>query len=318
MVQFIRWLCLARSKYYDWSRRYGKANEHNGLVPRDFWLEPAEVAAILQFHAEHPLEGYRRLAFMMLDADVAAAAPATVYRVLHNAGVMRRHNGKPSLKGKGFHQPKRPHEHWHVDVSYLNVRGTFYYICTVLDGYSRAVVHWDVRERMKTRDVEVILQRAREKYPEARPRIISDNGPQFVAKEFKAFIRLCEMSHVKTSPFYPQSNGKVERWHKTLKSECIRPETPLSLEDAFRIVKRYVDHYNTVRLHGAIGYVTPADKLAGKEKAIWASRDRKLEAARTRRQQLRTKLLTRQEGSGEVQVRGETETGSAGGQLVEG
>ena len=136
--------------------------------------------------------------------------------------------------------------------------------------------------------IEIILQRAREKFPDVRPRIISDNGPQFIARDFKQFIRICGMTHVKTSPYYPQSNGKLERWHKSLKSECIRPGTPLSLEDARRLVAGYVEHYNTVRLHSAIGYVTPADKLAGREQQIFAARDAKLEAARVARQQRRT------------------------------
>ena len=136
-------------------------------------------------------------------------------------------------------------------------------------------------------EVETIIQRARERYPEARPRIISDNGPQFIARDFKEFIRICGMTHVRTSPYYPQSNGKIERWHRSLKSECIRPSVPLSLEDARRLVEDYVDHYNRVRLHSAIGYIAPADKLTGRGPAIFADRDRKLEAARERRQQVR-------------------------------
>lgn len=86
---------------------------------------------------------------------------------------------------------------------------------------------------------------------------------------------------------WPQSNGKIERWHRSLKSECIRPGTPLSLDDARRLVEGYVGHYNKVRLHSAIGYVTPAAKLAGREPAIFAERDRKLEEARQRRQKVR-------------------------------
>ena len=230
------------------------------------------------------MEGYRRLAFMMLDADVVAVSPSSVYRVLRDAGRLAKWNGKPSRKGTGFQQPLGPHEHWHVDVSYINVSGTFYYLCSVLDGYSRSIVHWELRESMKEAEIEILLQRAREKFPEARPRIISDNGPQFIARDFKEFIRLCGMTHVRTSPYYPQSNGKLERWHKSLKSECIRPGTPLNLEDARRLVVGYVEHYNTVRLHSAIGYVAPADKLAGREAAIFVERDRKLEEARGRRQ----------------------------------
>ena len=95
------------------------------------------------------------------------------------------------------------------------------------------------------------------------------------------------MTQVRTSPYYPQSNGKIERWHKTLKGECIRVKTPLSLDDSRRIVADFVAHYNEVRLHGAIGYVTPADKLAGRERAIFNERDRKLGAARERRRAAR-------------------------------
>ena len=95
----------------------------------------------------------------------------------------------------------------------------------------------------------MILQRAKEKYPEAKPRIISDNGPQFIARDFKEFIRISGMTHVRTSPYYPQSNGKIERWHKSLKSECIRPGTPLSPDDALRLVQGYVEHYNNTRLN---------------------------------------------------------------------
>jgi len=133
---------------------------------------------------------------------------------------------------------------------------------------------------MTEADIEVILQRAREKFPQARPRIISDNGPQFIAKGFKEYIRICGMTHVRTSPYYPQSNGKIERWHRSVKSECIRPTTPLTLGDARRVVRKFVAVYNTQRLHSAIGYVTPQDKLEGRETLIFAERNRKLAQAR--------------------------------------
>jgi putative transposase len=126
------------------------------------------------------------------------------------------------------------HQHWHIDVSYINISETFY------------------------------LERARELHPQANPWIISDNGLQFIGKDFKEFIRISGMTHVRTSPYYPQSNGKIERWHKSLKGECIRPETPSSLEDARCLVAGYVGYYNNVRLNSAIGYITPKDILAGR------------------------------------------------------
>ena len=281
---------IASSKYHDWQGRYGQVNEHNAWIPRDHWVDEEEKRAILDFHRQYPLEGYRRLTFMMLDRDVVAVSPSSVYRVLRGAGLRRRWNHKPSKKGTGFVQSLRAHEHWHVDISYINVCGTFYYLCTLLDGCSRYVVHWEIRESLTEAEIEIILQRAREKFPGVTPRIISDNGPQFMANDFKTFpsrlrasIRICGMTHVRTSPYYPQSNGKLERWHRSIKGECIRPDTPLSLEDARRSVSRYVEHYNTVRLHSAIGYVAPKDKLEGRETEIFAERDRKLAEARERR-----------------------------------
>jgi transposase InsO family protein len=281
--RLLAWLQLGASKFQQWKQRYGRANEHNVLVPRDHWLAPAEQQAILDFHGRYPLEGYRRLAFMMLDADVAAASPSSVYRVLKRAGRLDRRGWAPSKKGTGFQQPLRPHQHWHVDISYINAGGTFYFLCSVLDGYSRSIVHWELRESMKEPETETVVQRGLEKFPGQRPRIISDNGPQFVARDFKLFVRLAGLTHVRTSPYYPQSNGKLERWHKSLKTECIRPACPASADEARRLVSKYVEHYNHVRLHSAIGYVTPADKLNGLEQTIHDERDRKLEQARTRR-----------------------------------
>jgi len=279
----VLWLGITLSKFHDWRRRYGRVNEHNAWVPRDHWLEDWEKQAIIRFSFEYPLEGYRRLAFMMLDHDVVAVSPSSVYRVLKAAGRIGRSTSKPSKKGTGFHQPKKPHEHWHIDISYINIHGTFYYLTTILDGYSRYIVHWEIRRSMTEQDELVVLQRAREKFPNETPRIISDNGSQFVAKDFKEYIRICGMTHVRTSPYYPQSNGKLERFHGSIKGECIRPGTPISLEDALRIVGRYVEHYNQVRLHSAVGYIAPADKLAGRETEIFAARDRKLTEARERR-----------------------------------
>jgi transposase InsO family protein len=234
--------------------------------------------------------------------------------VLKQAGLLSRWKGKSSRKGSGFEQPLEPHQHWHVDVSYINLSGTFYYLCSVLDGCSRLLVHWDLRESMKEADIEIILERAKEKHPEARPRIISDNGPQFIARDFKEFIRISGMTHVRTSPFYPQSNGKIERWHKSLKRECIRPLTPLTLEDARRLIQSYVDHYNTVRLHSAIGYVTPQDRIAGRQAEIHAARGRKLEQARSQRQLRRQRAVSSSltSGTSTIPSPGETEAGTAG------
>jgi putative transposase len=212
------------------------------MVPRDWWLEDWEKGAIVDYHDRHPLEGYRRLTFMMLDDDVVAVSPASVYRVLKQANRLDRRQFSPSKKGTGFVQPLVAHEHWHVDVSYINVSGTFYYLTSVLDGCSRYIVHWEIRESMTERDVETIVQRALERHPGEKPRIISDNGPQFIARDFKEFIRLTGVTHVRTSPYYPQSNGKLERWHGSLKRECVRPAAVFSFDEARCRISSHVDY----------------------------------------------------------------------------
>ncbi len=293
-LQLVDWVGIGRSKFYDWSLRYGMVNEHNAHIPRDTWLEDWEREAIFDFHSKNPLEGYRRLTFMMIDREVVAVSPSTVYRVLKQRGVLDRKWSKKSLKGTGYVQPLKPHEEWHIDISYLNIGGTFFYLCTILDGYSRYVVHWEIRESMQEWEVELVIQRGREKFPDASPRIISDNGPQFIAKDFKEFVRVCGMTHVRTSVNYPQANGKLERYHRTLKGDCIRVVQPQTKEEAEKVVAKFVLHYNEERLHSAIGYITPKDKLEGREEAIFKARDERLAEAREKRRQNRIRLRSEQ------------------------
>ena len=226
--QIQKWIGIWSSTYCSWTKNYGRAFEHNGWIPRDHWLDEWEKQAILQFHFDHPLAGYRRLTYMMIDANVVACSAATVYRILSDAGLLKRNNQR-SKKGTGFQQPLVAHEHWHIDISYLNIAGTFYFMATILDGFSRSIVHWDIREKMEEVDIEIIIQVGREKYPGVTPRIISDNGPQFIVKDFK----------------------------------------------------------HTIRLHSAIGYVTPLAMLEGRQQAIFDERDRKLEQARELRAKTR-------------------------------
>ena len=302
VVLVLGWLCLSRSTYYSWEDRYGKVNEHNKEIPRDHWLQVWEKEKIIEYYRQNPLEGYRRLTYMMLDAGVVAVSPSSVYRVLKMAGLLEKWSRKESKKGTGFVAPLAAHEHWHVDIAYLNVGGTFYYLCSVLDGYSRYIVHSEMGKSMTEAEVELILQRAKEKYPNAKPRIITDNGPQFIAKDFKEFIRQAGMTHVKTSPYYPQSNGKIERWHKSFKTEGWRPGLAGNEEEAEALKEKYVVHYNETRLHSAIGYVTPKDKLEGREHEIWKRRDEQLENARVHRANKRQELHIRT--SSETLVKG--------------
>ncbi len=280
---FLNHLDLQRSRYYDWVKRYDQVKQSNACLPKSHWLLDWEKEAIIAFYHTQEACGYRRLTYVMLDQNIVAVSPSSVYRVLLFAGLIRKKACKTSKKGLGFDQPTTAHQHWHIDISYINVCGTFYYLCGVLDGYSRFIVAYDLREAMTEREIEIIIQQALEKYPTAKPRIISDNGPQFIANDFKEFIRHVQITHVKTSPYYPQSNGKIERWHKSLKGECVRVKTPISFDNAKQCIAEYINHYNDVRLHSAIGYVTPADKLNGNDNSIFEERKIKLARARQAR-----------------------------------
>lgn len=278
--QILNFLALPKSRYYDWITRQGQPNRHNGLMPKAHWILPLERAVILDYCKDKMDEGYRRLTYMMLDADIAAVSPSSTYRILKEAGYLRRWNPGKSTKGDGFKQPLKPHEHWHVDISYINILGTMFFLISVLDGASRYIVHHELRTNMSGYDVELTIERAKEKFPEARPRIISDNGSQFISKDFKEFIRHSRFTHVRTSVAYPQSNGKLERFHGTIKSEEIRRNSYLSVPDARNRIAQYIDYYNTERLHSAIHYLTPLDVLLGRIKERLDKRQAKLDAAR--------------------------------------
>lgn len=281
--RLLQWLSLPQSKFYQWVGRCSLPNRHNGNIPRRHWITDDEKQAILDFQAKHPEEGYRVLTYMMMDEGIVAVSPATVYRVLRQANRLQRWDRKPSRKGQGFDQPNRPHQHWHIDISYVNIVGTFYYLIAVLDGYSRYIIHWELRESMTSDDVQTTLQRAVEKAGRSAENLISDNGRQFVAREFRHFLRLKGMKHVTTSPYYPQSNGKLERAHKTIKGQAIRKQVILSYQDAVDNLTTFIDHYNQHRLHAALQYVTPKHMLEGTAQHVWDRRDQFLAEARRKR-----------------------------------
>ena len=285
------WVGISPQRLCEWRRRLGLANRHNAAVPRTNWLSEAERMRIVDFYLKHCEDGYRRCAYMMIDADIVWAAPSTVYKILCKAGAIRAGNRRQRHKGKGdgFEQPVSIHEHWHVDITYVRVGGKHGFLTTVIDGYSRYILVSRLTETMKDDDVGIAVQIARERFPDTHSRIISDNGSQFVGKEFQEFIGMHGFTHVRTSPYYPQSNGKIERWHKSLKGECVRRKSLTDLEQAQETIDAYVDYYNQVRLHSAIGYVTPTDMLKGRQREIHAARDEKLRCGReTRRKEVVT------------------------------
>jgi len=283
----LEWLGLKKNKYHQWRQRLGMPNKHNGKMPRMNWILPWERDAIIAYRHGHREEGYRPLTYMMLDENVVAVSPSTTYRVLKGAGLLSRWNPGKALKKKGFDQPLAVHEHWHIDIKYVNFHGTFLFLISVIDGCSRYIVHHELRVTMQEYDVQLTLERALQRFPGVRPRIISDNGSQFIAQDFTEYMRANGLHHVRTSICHPQSNGKLERFHKTISQECLRRQSMIDLDDARRRIAEYIEIYNTKRLHSAIYFLTPADVLEGRAKQRIAEREAKLASAQEQRRHAR-------------------------------
>ena len=278
---------LNKVTYYRWLKRCGQPNRHNGKIPKSHWLTPEEIKMIedyarghYSFNDYYLRDGYRRIAYNMLDEDIVAASPSSVYRVLKIAGLLNLWNTeKKNLKGSGFKQPDGPHKHWHTDIKYLNFNGSFLFLISVIDGYSRYIVHHEIRHTMTSYDTELIVQKAMDKFPGVKPRIITDNGAQYISKEFKQFIKQAELEHITTSVKYPQSNGKIERFHRSINQECLRIISPVSFDEYKIYVEDYVNFYNTKRLHASLNYLTPEDYLVGRKNDKLKLREAKLENA---------------------------------------
>lgn len=277
----LKWLGISRSKYYDWLSRDSFFISHNGKIPKSHWILEWEKEAIINYAMCHTMEGYRRLTYMMLDEDVVAVSPSSVYRVLKKAGLLNRWNVvSTNMKNNGFIQPEGFNEHWHIDIKYVNFKGTFLFLIAIIDGYTRYIVHHELRTHMQESDVEIVVQRALEKYPNVKPRLISDNGTQFISKDFASYMRTVGLQHVRTSVMYPQSNGKIERFHRTVHTECLQQKSLINLEDARRQLAEYIEFYNTKRLHSSLFYLTPEDYVNGKIEKRLEDRRTKLSKAK--------------------------------------
>jgi len=274
---------VSRRTFREWQNRKEEENRHNGHIPREHWVTPTEQEAIIRYCEERMENGYRTLCWLMVDADIAAVSPATVYNVLKKSGLTKKWAETAEEAKQGFEQPKAVHEQWHIDFSYIRVCGVYYYFISVMDGFSRKILSWDLCQSMEGLWAEIAVTKAKEKYPFAKPRIITDNGSQFISKDFWELTRLLEIEHTFTSPGHPQSNGKLERFHRTLKSEHVRTSAYLSYKDAKERMGRWIEYYNEKRLHAALYYLPPEDVFQGMKEMRLAERKEKLYTARINR-----------------------------------
>ena len=286
----LRLLGLKPARYWQWRERArrGALGDRPPVAPALDQLLPEERAAVIDYALAHPKDGYRRLTWQMVDEDVACLSPASVYRVLNESDLLYRWK-RSRAAGTAPPRPTRPHERWHTDLMYLRIGDSFYFLVTVLDGYSRYVVHWDLLTAMTALDVRRVVEEAL-RMTGAHPQVVSDNGSQFTAGEFKQLVRLFALEHIRIRTYHPESNGVLERFHRSTREALADVELE-NLGRARAIIARWIEHYNSQRLHAGLGYLPPAEYYRGNPAARQEQRREKLIAARVRRRELNGQRL---------------------------
>jgi putative transposase len=282
----LKYAGIPHRTWHEWAQRRGAETKHNNNIPKAYYLTPEEIQAIIAYCTSNPLKGYRMQSWEMVDKDVAFVSCSSVYNVIKRHNLDKKWVEATETAKQGFDQPQAVHEQWHIDFSYIKIQNSFYYFIGILDGYSRKILNWRLCKNMEGVNAEILVAETKEMYPEAvNPRLISDNGSQFISKDFEELLALLEFGHTLTSPNHPQSNGKLERFHRTLKTEHVRRSSYLEYQDACIRLAKWIAYYNCERLHSAIWYLTPNDVFYGRTAVRLAERTEKLHTACIKRQE---------------------------------
>jgi len=271
-------LRLPRSTYYRWLKRLseGRLKDKKSGSPIS-WnkIRPEEETWILAGARASPELSCRQLALTITDSKGTYLSESTVYRVLRKAGLIKPAEIIGFKAGKEYrHKTKQPNELWASDCCHLKVMDWgWYYLETVMDDFSRFILSWDLKTDMTGRSLEDVMQQAVDftgmtDVPlEDRTVLLSDNGAGYISQQFNEYLRLVGIKHITASPFHPQTNGKIERYHRTLKGEINRVpfEMPGELKEAIRA---FIEYYNYRRYHEGLGNVTPHDVYTGKHLEI--------------------------------------------------
>ncbi len=267
-------LGLAKSTYYRWLKRQagGRLQDRKGGSPVP-WnkLRPEEEEMILVLARAFPELSSRELALRIVDTEGLYVSESTIFRALKREGLIKPAEIVGFKAGKEYHRKtKRVNELWATDCSHIKVIDWgWYYLVTVMDDYSRFILAWELKSDMASNSLIDVVQKAVDATGmtdvpvEDRAMLLSDNGPGYISRQFGDYLRLVGIRHILASPYHPQTNGKIERYHRTLKGELsLMPcEMPGELKEAIRA---FIDYYNYRRYHEGLGDVTPYDVYIGK------------------------------------------------------
>jgi len=270
-------LDIPKSTYYRWCRRAKREGLEDGPGgSRTPWnrLTPEEESMVLEVAHEMPELSSRQLSAWTTDHKGFSVSESTVYRILRREGLIK----APEMRlvaGKEYHRKTtHPHQMWATDASYFKVVGWgYYYLVTVMDDYSRFILAWELQRDMTADSLIEVVQEAidathmTEVPVEDRTRLLSDNGSGYLSRAFRDHLHLVGIKHILAAPFHPQTNGKLERYHQSVKRDVnqVPYDYPGDLEQA---IGDFVDYYNHRRYHKALGNVTPADVLKGRREQI--------------------------------------------------
>jgi putative transposase len=278
-------LGVPRSTFYGWYHRYRDEGDA-GLAPRasrrqQFWNRiPDQVRErVVEIALEKTEMSPRQLAWHITDTEGYFISESSVYRILKGYDLITSPVFQLVSAKDAFDQPtKRVNEMWQTDFTQFKVVDWgWYYLCTVLDDYSRYILAWHLAPTMGSQDVEAALNIAVEKTGVAhikvkhRPRLLSDNGSAFISEALARYLKQYQMQHVRGAPYHPQTQGKIERYHRSMKSivKLDNYYTPAALEHA---IASFVDYYNTQRYHESLDNLTPADMYFGRREEVLSRR----------------------------------------------
>ena len=296
---------VSKSSFYEWYRRYLEDGieglKDRTRCPEKFWnrIPESERERIVEHALEHPALSCREVAVRITGENGYFVSESSVYRILKAAGlVVSPVFAVQSAKDKFQHPTTRINELWQTDFTYFKISAWgWYYLSTVMDDYSRMILAWKLCSGMSAEDVKETLDRAIEftgvhnAEVIQRPRLLSDNGPCYISKDLLEYLETHRMDHTRGRPFHPMTQGKIERYHRSMKNIILLDNYYLPMELEARI-SRWVDYYNNERYHESLGNITPRDKYCGREEGIFARRRQiKKQTIKKRRQVYRYQQL---------------------------
>lgn len=292
-------LGLNRPRYYDWKARWEKAGRE-GLMDRmsgpdncPHSLLDEEKETVYEMAEKHPEIKHRKLAYKMQNEGHCYVSPSSVYRLLKARGLIKEREIDPdgSVPNSRDDGPDTPNRQWHTDITYVPVGDRWAKLVSFLDGYSRKIVHQRLSHSLSAYEVSQVYDEALKQEgllgSDKKPAVISDNGPRFVGQDMTGLLDELGVDHRTIPVNHPESNGKIEVFHRTLKYERVYlKEQYETLHEAREDIEGFIDHYNTKRLHQGIDYVTPNQKHAGHAEQVIDERERQHEEAIKRRKQI--------------------------------